>query len=133
MHPLARRVAARYASEAGTDRSDHSTVVEYGVQEMFKGKSPAAAAKATAKKLSGSENLFLGPGVSLIDPKKLEEALWGRMTDMVIRNLERVKEGKEDFALLMALDHFKQKEALAPKLKALVVKKIHRDPFPPTP
>lgn len=31
--------------------SQHATIVEYGVREMMKGKSPATAAKATVKKL----------------------------------------------------------------------------------
>ena len=70
------------------DRSTDENVVEYAVQAfIFKKKAtPKAAAVATAKKLSGGENMFLGPGVTIIDPKKLEDAIWGRVIDTAVRN-----------------------------------------------
>lgn len=60
------------------DRSTHGSVVTYAMQEVWKGKSPATAAKYTAKKLSGGPNMFLGSPTEdvHVDPKVLEEAIW---------------------------------------------------------
>lgn len=112
-----------------TDRSTDPIVVEYAVRELFKGKSPKAAANRTAKKLSGRENYMLGSGITLINPKKLEVALWGKMADYVIDGIGHFKPGKEIIALNGAVQHFHQKEAIKGPLRALVVSKLGRDPF----
>ena len=119
-----------------TDRSTDPTVVEYAVQEMFKGKSPAAAAKRTAQKLSGSENFFLGSGVTTVDPKALEGALWDRLAAYAAKSVGGIAAGKEHYALDGTLQYFKQvpfggtsKPAARSKLKALVVERLGHDPF----
>lgn len=61
------------------DRSNHPNVVQYAVITLMKGKTPASAAKSTAKKLSGVDNMFLGPGISLVDPVALENAIYEYM------------------------------------------------------
>lgn len=114
------------------DRTTHPVVVEYAVQEMLKHKTPSVAAKATFKKLNGIPNHFLGSVVPTVDPKRLEEALWGRLVDNTFTNLSKVREGKEDFALGMTLSHFGQKDSLSPELKARVIKKLRFDPFSKT-
>lgn len=78
-------------AQESADKSDHPTVIEYGVQEMFKHKSPRAAARATAKKLSGSENLFLGSGVVTIDADRLEQNLWQRLVEQTIKARQSYK------------------------------------------
>ena len=67
------RKGARLGEGAGdgTDQSTEPNVVEYAVQSMFKGQTLVGAARSTARKLSGHQNMFLGPGVTLVDPKKL--------------------------------------------------------------
>lgn len=121
----------RRATSEGTDRSTHATVVEYAVRELFKRKNPAAAAKITVAKLSGTENMFLGAGVTLVDPKKLEDALYDRMVESVIKGLSKVKEGMGHFALDgIVLDQFKQSKAVREKVKKLVQKELGKDPFP---
>lgn len=125
---LIERVAKRFAAE-GTDRSDNPTVVEYAAQTMLKGKSPSAAAKDTAKKHNGSENMFFGPGVSLIDPKKLENALWDRLIDLVIKNMGKMKEGMGHFALDGTIQQFSQKSPVRAELKKRVIKRLGHDPF----
>ena len=115
-----------------TDRSTNPTVITYAVQDLFKGKSPAAAAKHTVKKLSGTENMFLGPGVSTIDPKALEAALWEHLADFVIAGFPKMKPGKEDYALDGTIFHFSQKPAIRERLYAEVVKRLGRDPFVPS-
>jgi hypothetical protein len=121
---------------SGEDRSTNPTVVEYAAIEMRKGKSPLAAANRTAKKLSGGENMFLGPGVTVIDPKKLEGALWDRMAEDAAKGLVHFREGKEHYVLGGTLQFYKQapfggasKPAARSKLKALVIEKLGRDPF----
>lgn len=115
------------------DRSDHPTAVEYGVRELMKGKSPAAAAKSTAKKLSSHPNVFLGSPTDpvFIDPKTLETKLWHRMRDFVISNIAKMRPGKEDYALDGAAQHFNQKPEIAETLRELVIEKLGRDPFSP--
>lgn len=112
------------------DRSEHPTVVEYGVQEMFKRKSPRAAAESTAKRLSGFENMFLGPGVAMIDPRKLEEALWTRLVDLVLSSMEKIKPGMGHFALDGVLDQFRQGKRVRSELKSRVIQRVGFDPFP---
>lgn len=102
------------------DRSRHSTVVEYAVQEMFKKKSYKTAAKNTAAKLSGHANLFLGvhpPNVVHIDVATLEDALLDRMAISAKESSSRMKPGMEDIAVLGTLDHFRQPEKLRPELE----------------
>jgi hypothetical protein len=114
------------------DRSTHSNVVEYAVQYLFKNKTPKAAAAATAKKLSGGSNMFLGvhpPDVVTIDAGQLEEALWDRIVDFAIKGIARIKADKAHYALDGALQHFHQKPTLRPELKRRVIAKLGRDPF----
>lgn len=126
---LVRNVVAR--SVQATDRSTNSTVVEYAVQTMMKKrKSPAAAAKDTAAKHNGSENMFFGPGVVEIDPKKLEEAIWDRMVDYAIKGMSKMKEGMGHFALDGTMDLFKQKTpSVRAELKKRVIQQLGNDPF----
>jgi hypothetical protein len=111
------------------DRSDHPTVVEYAVRTMMKGKSPASAAKDTVKKLSGSENIFFGPGVTTIDPKKLEDALWARLVACAIHSMKHIREGKEHFALDGTLSHFDQKPSMRKELKRRTIEALGYNPF----
>lgn len=131
---LVQRVATRFANDIeGTDRSDHPNVVEYAVQYLFKGKSIKIAAKLTADKLSGFSNMFFGPGITLIDPKKLEDAVWGRLVDKVVKGVKAgtFREGMEHYALDGTLQQFGQKGPVARKeLKKRVIKEMGRDPFP---
>lgn len=113
-----------------TDRSNHPTVIEYAIQHLFKRKTPAAAAKETVAKLSGSENLFLGPGIVTIDPKKLEEAIWGRMVQFTIQGLKHFKKGKEHWAISATLNHYKQPPKFRAELKKRIVQELGQDPFP---
>lgn len=129
---LSARVAARYLANADLpqeDRSTHETVVEYAVREMMKRKAPRRAAEITAQKLSGSHNRFLGPVIPLIDPKKLEVALWDRLVEVVLENIRRFKPGAEEMALGAAIDHFRQGKAVEKKVRGLVIKRLGRDPF----
>jgi len=106
-----------------TDRSTHDTVVEYAVRTMMKGKSPTSAAKDTVKKLSGSENMFFGPGITLIDPKTLEGALWDRMVKFTVDRVHRIKPGMEHYALDGTIQHFNQAPGLRAELKKRVLAK----------
>jgi len=117
------------AKRMNPDRSTNEIVVEYAVQEMMKGKSPASAARATAKKHSGYENMFFGPGITVIDAGTLENALWGRLTEFTIRMLPKLKAGKEHYALDGTLAHFNQKPSARRLLKARVVDQFGYDPF----
>lgn len=94
------------------DHSRNETVVEYTAQEMIKrGVSPAVAAKRTAKKLSGNKNMFIDPThPTLIDPKKLEGAIWDRIVETVVQSLGRMKSGKELIALRSAEGTFHQQK-----------------------
>ncbi len=112
-----------------TDRSTHATVVEYAVREMMKGKSPRVAAQATAKKHSGYENMFFGPGVTTIDASILEEQLWERLTNLTIKSMKNMREGFEHFALDGTLQHFAQKQSIRLPLKKRVIDRLGYDPF----
>ena len=120
------------ATSTGHDHSTHPVVVEYGVHEMFKHKSPEAAAKATAKKLAGSENMFIGPGIVTINDKALTDALWSRLVERTLKALESIKAGKEHYALSGVLSEFGQK--VTPKLRAELKKRVNahagKDVFP---
>jgi len=136
---LRRRTYLQEAEDVVHDRSDHPTVVEYAIRYLFKGKHPAAAAKATVKKLSGFRNLFLGSGITVIDPEKLEDAILDRLADEVIKGVKSSKKGSEHFVLDGILQNFrimklmgnpsKSVLALRKKLKKRVIKKMGRDPF----
>jgi hypothetical protein len=121
---------------SGEDRSSSPNVVEYAVQDLMKGKTPRAAALHTTKKLSGQDNFFLGPGVTTIDPKKLEAALWDRMAEFASKAAVRSKPGTEHYALQGTLSHFHQakvgemaKPADRSRLRTLVIEKLGRNPF----
>ena len=111
--------------------SKDGTVVEYAVQEMFKKKSPNAAAKATAKKLGGFANVFVGGGSEPldIDVKELEEALWDRMANYVASSIPRFRAGKEHYALGGTISHFQQKPTIRAELKRRVIAALGADPF----
>ena len=106
------------------DKSNHPTVVEYAVRDLFKGKSPAAAARFTAKKLSGSENLFLGSGVVDIDPKVLEDNLWERMAASAVSAIPHLKPGMEHYAIDGTLQQFKQKATARKELERRVILRL---------
>ena len=116
------------------DRTTNSTVIQYAVQSILKGKSVKAAAAHAAKNFSGSSNMFLGPGINFVDADGLEAALWDYLADNTIENLGRVKAGAEDFALgstlslFFGLDAAKQ-DKNRPKLKALVISRLGHNPF----
>lgn len=111
-----------------SDHSNHETVVEYAVRFLFKRKGPSAAAKATAKALSGSTNMVIGGGreVVIIEPKKLEKALWDRLLKKVIENTKSFRAGKEDFAFGAVQDHFRLGKRDSAKLKKMVEKNLGR-------
>jgi len=111
------------------DHSEHPTAVEYAWHSVMRGKSPAAAAKFTEKKLSGSENLFFGGEIVRIDPVKLEAAIWKRLAERVIDGLPKVRPGKEEYVLDGVLQGFQQSPALREKLRARVIDELGRDPF----
>jgi len=127
----------RRVATDGTDRSTHSTIVEYAVQEMIKKKiPPETAAKTTAKKHSGSENIFFGPGMTLIDPRPLTEALYDRLVGEVIKSIPRMKPGMGHFALDGVVQRFYGwppkpfVKKVRAKLKELVTRRVGGDPFP---
>lgn len=113
------------------DRSADPTVVQYAMQYIYKGKSPSAAAAATAKKLSGSENMFLGYGSGpvFIDPQRLEEAVWSSMVDNAKALIGKLKEGKEHFALDAAVESIKKPAPVRAELKRRVIASMGMDPF----
>ena len=119
--------------EIGSDQKDHSThptVVQYGVQHMLKGKSPWVAAKVTAQKLNGYTNLFISSDApTKIDPVLLEKALWDYLADGVIEQFQKIKPGKEDYALDAKIQQFRQSPKIRPRLKAIVIEKLGKDPF----
>lgn len=123
---------AEIAEALGKDRSTHPTVVEYAVQNLFKNKSPKAAAAATAKKLSGGPNMFLdvhAPDVVKIDVSQLESAVWERMVDYTLKGVASFKADKAHWALDGALQHFHQRPNLRAELKRRVIERLGRDPF----
>ena len=123
---------AEISEVLGQDRSTHPTVVEYAVQELFKGKSPRKAAEVTAKKLSGAPNMFLGvhpPDVVKIDSRALEEATWNRIVDVAIKGVASFKPDKAHWALDGAISHFHQRPTQRAELKRRVIDRLGRDPF----
>lgn len=119
-----------------TDRSSNPTVVEYAVQNMMKGQSPSVAAKNTVKSLSGHENMFLGPGVTVIDAKKLETELWLRMVEFALKIMSRYPNQTAEDAMQGTLLHFQQatlmksaKPGVVRDLKENMVAALGRNPF----
>ncbi len=106
------------------DSSTNEVVVEYAVQELMKRKTTtvARAAAATAEKLGGAPNLFIGGGsdVVKIDADKLEAALWGRIVAKVRDYLSRMKPGSEEFAIGGAVDLYGLTTADERKLRKLL-------------
>ena len=123
---------AEIAEALGKDQSTHPTVVEYAVQDLFKGKTPKKAAEITAKKLSGAPNMFLGvhpPDVVKIDARQLENAVWNRIVDVAIKGVASFKPDKAHWALDSAINHFRQRPTLRVELKRRVIARLDRDPF----
>lgn len=118
----------------------HPTIVEYGVREMMKGKSPEAAARVTDEKLSGSHNLFLGPDVVEIDADELVAELWNRMVEYTLKNMVSTRVGMEHYALDGTMINFGQVKLGRPvsvavqkrrqRLKTLIIQALGRNPFP---
>jgi uncharacterized protein YjeT (DUF2065 family) len=109
------------------DRSADETVVEYAIREVHKNKTPKVAATATAKKLSGGQNMMLGSGTTVIDPKKLEDAIWGRFLEKTKFGAARGwdDEVSADSALQVFYTGFDDKsQALRAKLVPELVKRM---------
>lgn len=109
---------------ASPDHSTHPTVVEYAVRFLFKRKGPAAAAKATVKKLNGYTNYFIDTRPTSINAKTLEDAIWDRLLNKVQKNIATFKPGSESYALGAVVDYFKLGKADAAKLKKLVKSRL---------
>jgi hypothetical protein len=123
---------AEIAEALGEDQSTHGTVVDYAVQNLFKHMAPKRAAEATAKKLSGAPNMFLGvhpPAVVKIDAVQLENALWDRLVDSVIKAIAVFKPDKAHWTLDSVIQKFKQRPTLRAELKRRVIARLGRDPF----
>lgn len=113
------------------DYSRDGTVVEYAVQSMMKGRSLTSAARSTAKKFNGTQNLFIGSMDDIsIDGAELEDALWGRLVDFATAAVPKLRAGKEHFALLGTLQHFNQQPKLRAELKKRIIAAVGGDPFP---
>jgi len=85
----------------------NQTVVQYAVQQMFKGKSPAIAARNTAQRLNGGTNMFIDSAHEVdIDPVELEEALWENMADYATKS--PIKPGDERNVARGTLMYFNQ-------------------------
>ena len=112
------------------DYSKDPTVVEYAVQDMFKGKSLKTAARSTAKKFNGSTNMFIGSMDQIsIDPDSLEDALWERLVGYTTASIPKIKPGKEHFALDGTIQFYRQKPTMRAELKKRVVVALGGDPF----
>ncbi len=112
--------------------SRNNTVVEYGAREMMKGKTPSTAAKSTVKKLNGHSNFLIDTtSATDIDESELEEVLWDRLVDYTIKGIDKMRAGKEHFALDSAVQHFTQTrfKKVRPELKRRVVERLGHDPF----
>lgn len=121
----------RLAKQGPENRSAHGTVVTCAMILVQKGKSPSAAAKAVAKKFSGYENMFLGPGPSLVKADELEHAIWSALADTAIKMMKRIEPGREADALDGTAWQYAQNESAAfrPKLREAVIRKLGHDPF----
>lgn len=108
--------------ESGVDALlANATLIQYCVQEMFKGRQIPAIAKNVAAKFSGGENMFLGSGVIQIDAKELEAALWRYVAQGIAKNGATYKAGKEHFAIDGAMHQFRINAKYRAKLKALAI------------
>lgn len=134
----ARRWSNSVDPEGPTDRSTNPNVVEYARRTLTSGKrkrmSPKLAAEDTAKKFSGFENMFFGPGITLIDAKVLEDALWDQMVDKTIAIARDQKEPQ--YAAMSTLQgmglmdaSFKVDPKLESELKKRTIAKLGTDPF----
>lgn len=114
-----------------SDYSKDSTVLEYTAQSMInKKKSLSAAVKISVKTFHGSQNMFVGSGDTIsIDEKALTEAMWDRLVGVVTANIQRIKPGKEHYALDGVLQQFNQKPSMRPELKKRVIAALGTDPF----
>jgi hypothetical protein len=117
------------SDEGPTDHSTNDVVVEYAMQVLIKGKkSPKVAAMTTMKKLNGGTNMMIDPHAKAIniDPRKLEDAIWGRLADMTKRAISKFDWTAED-AAKSTLQNFygwedmeaTEKKYLGPLLKAV--------------
>lgn len=102
------------------DDSTNGTVVEYAVLNLFKRMSVEKAARVTAEKLSGKSNIFIGGGITSIDPKRLETAIWDRLIQYTMRGIAMEKPGKEEYALINTVDKFLLGKKDQKTLKSLV-------------
>lgn len=104
------------------DNSTDEIVVEYAIQNLFKRMGVEKAARVTAEKLSGKKNLFIGGGggTVVIDPKRLEWAIWDRLVRHTMKGISWVKPGKEDVAFLGTVDNFRLGKKDQKTLKPLV-------------
>ena len=134
----ARRWSNSVDPEGPTDRSTNPNVVEYARRTLTSGKrkrmTPKLAAEDTAKKFSGFENMFFGPGITLIDAKVLEDALWDQMVDKTIAIARDQKEPQ--YAAMSTLQgmglmdaSFKVDPKLESELKKRTIAKLGTDPF----
>lgn len=115
----------------GNNKSSHPTAVQYAMNLLRQKKSPKAAAKATALKLSGSPNMFLGSPVDavLIVPEELEQHVWEQLADSVVKALKSFKAGKEHYALDGTLQLYGVNPKLRSELKKRVIASLGSDPF----
>jgi len=94
------------------DVTDHPTLIEYGVQEMLKGKgrSPEVAAKVTRRRLEGGSNMMLGSPTQpvTINEDRLAAHLFNRIVEQAKKNIASFKPGARDMAIGAAVDGFKQ-------------------------
>ena len=102
------------------DDSTNGTVVEYAVLNLFKRMSVEKAARVTAEKLSGKSNIFIGGGITSIDPKRLETAIWDRLIRHTMKGIAMEKSGKEEYALINTVDKFLLGKKDQKTLKSLV-------------
>lgn len=124
---------ARSLTALGESGSDallaNMTLMQYCVQDMFKGRQIPNIAKNVAKKFSGGENMFLGPGVLSIDPQQLEAALWKYVGQAVASAAAKVKAGKEHYAIDGIVQQFRIDAKYRDKVKSAAVAAIGRDIF----
>lgn len=118
----ARKQSAYPQRNPSQDNSTDEIVVEYAIQNLFKRMGVEKAARVTAEKLSGKKNLFIGGGggTVVIDPKRLEWAIWDRLVRHTLKGISWVKTGKEDVAFLGTVDNFRLGKKDQKTLKPLV-------------
>ena len=110
--------------------SANPTTVEYAIQYVLKGKSPAVAAKLTKGKLHGQSNLFYGGRTVDIDQGELEAAIWDRIASFAIEGIPKMKPGMEHYTLGGTAFHFQlETQKLKDQLRREVIKKLGHNPF----